>query len=1195
MNDPESKTLVGITGGTNDRPRCPVTRSPLVTALGERDSYCVWRCPASGTDFVWPSPSDDQLKRHYDRTEWFEGGEPGGYANYDSQTEFSLPMVSKLLDELGDVDDGGAARYVLDFGCGYGTHLKLAADRGWKCFGVELSDHARKVAIERHGDAMHIVEQVEELIPHAFDLVLMLDVIEHVADPYALLFSFFNHGLIGPKTRLVISTPNARSVDAVRDGAQWIYRHPPSHLVYYSARSLALLMKTLMFNDVRVRGTSQMTSVDGIGYTDEDLSPSELFSDYAGLICEAEGSRFYAFMLERYVPGTWSKLAQYEHVPRYQFARQFARDARVLDFGCGTGYGSRYLADAADDVLGLDIDADALAWATFWHDTEHLRFERHADLGATLPSAAFDLVTCFEMIEHVDHVTQMATVASLARVVTPTGKLLISTPNPAITANYGENPYHLREMTEAQFVELLSLHFRHIVVLRQWVRPSILIGTEPIPSQPSLTAARLTSGRIVDEPPAFIAVCSHAPIDTIGPFCSFDGSFDMVLAETLLQKTLTGLRFENYLLGEARDEAQRQATQATDEARQHQESDRLHVEALGEQARTIVAMHTSFDEQAACIEASGTHAAALQSALDQQGATIAEQRAGFETQQANIETLRAQLQQKEDSLVAQAASIAAFTSVIERQVAALDQQDRLLLEMRQKFALQEQNIDRMVGDFAAQEQNIRELREQIATREAVIANHDRDYQNRSQALITMEETLRERDQALASQCARTQAVEATVLQRTAEKEEWMRQYAALENTRFVRLARLLHGNSRSRAPLIEATYLVIGGLIPGALKARLAPVATTLRGRFTKKPVDIGAFAPYVVKPPLQVRASRPRVLHVMANFMTGGSSRLVIDLIERLGGEYEQRILTSFIPSPTHYLGADVTEIRGVDDSAAMRACIGAFDPHIIHVHYWGDCDEPWYRAVYAVAEERSSAILQNINTPVAPFADAAIARNVFVSRYVLDHFGDGRAHNMVIYPGSDFTLFAAARKPRRAHECIGMVYRLERDKLDEFAIEPFIEAARAMRRLKCLIVGGGSLLQPFKDRVHAEGLDDSFEFTGYVSYENLPALYRRMDVFVAPIWKESFGQVSAFAMNMGIPVIGYDVGAIPEIVADPSLVAPARDAKALAAIAIRLVGDDGARASIGVANRERATRMFSVEAMIGSYRELYRELMRQ
>ena len=76
-----------------------------------------------------------------------------------------------------------------------------------------------------------------------------------------------------------------------------------------------------------------------------------------------------AFMHERYVPGTWSKISEYEHLPRYVFARQFAHDAKVLDFGCGTGYGAALLAETANSVLGLDIDPAALEWARHTHRT----------------------------------------------------------------------------------------------------------------------------------------------------------------------------------------------------------------------------------------------------------------------------------------------------------------------------------------------------------------------------------------------------------------------------------------------------------------------------------------------------------------------------------------------------------------------------------------------------------------------------------------------------------------------------------------------------------------------------------------------------------------------------------------------------------------------------------------------------------
>lgn len=1110
MNRPSSPVLEART------PRCPISHSRNVTELCVIDGYSIWRCAECATDFVWPVHGDGEPEKSCAREALLEETGHGGRASDAEQAKFSLPLVESFLDSFPPSE---MPRYVLELGCGYGTHLALAADRGWKCFGVETSEHARKIALEHHSDVAHIVARIDELTPHEFDLILMLDVLEHKADPYAFLFSLFNQGLIGYNTRLVITTPNARSVDAVAEPANWAYRHPPSNLVYYSARSLEKLLETILFENIEVRGTNAIQSGAARAYEDENLLADEALSGFDGLICQASSSRFHEFMQERYVPGTWSKLAEYEHMPRYQFARQFAGGARVLDFGCGTGYGSRFLADAAEDVLGLDIDAAALKWARTWHDSTRLRFERRDDLGAGLPAASFNLITCFEMIEHVDHATQIATVENLSRLLTRTGKLIISTPNPEVTKNYGVNPYHLREMNEEEFRALLAPSFAHVRIVKQWIRPSILIGHEAQPFLDALVAERLPTDRIVEEPPAFIAICSHEPIETVDPFCSFDSSFDMVLAETELQKKLTGLRFENYLLHEGRVEAERRALDAAQTTARADEAGKAHANALVEQMQTIEAM-----------------------------------RVAFATQEANIEEIRAEIAHKQEALALQAVTIESMRG-------GFAEQDKALLELHQKFALQEQIVD--------------EARE-------------------SAALLRTE--LTDREQLIQRQAARNFEIEALLTRRSAEKDEITRHYVALENTRSVRLARLLRGRSESPSPVLESAYLIAGGLIPRSLKAHLAPMAATLRERFTRKSdAQAESFKPYAIKPPAEIHASRPRVLHVIANFMTGGSSRLVVDLLEHLGGEYEQRILTSFIPDPPNYVGADITEIRQVDDPTSVRELIANFNPHIVHVHYWGDCDEPWYRLVFEEARKARCKLVQNINTPVAPFPDAPVDRNVFVSRYVLDHFGDAHAHNTVVYPGSDFSLFNETRRASRAQRCIGMVYRLERDKLNETAIEPFVEAARLMPGLKCLIVGGGSLLEPFKERVRNAGLEDSFEFPGYVSYQSLPALYKRMDVFVAPIWKESFGQVSAFAMNMGIPVIGYDVGAIPEIVADPSLIASAGDSVALAAIAIRLVRDDAAREAIGVANQKRAGRMFSVEAMIGSYRDLYRDLMNQ
>lgn len=315
-------------------------------------------------------------------------------------------------------------------------------------------------------------------------------------------------------------------------------------------------------------------------------------------------------------------------------------------------------------------------------------------------------------------------------------------------------------------------------------------------------------------------------------------------------------------------------------------------------------------------------------------------------------------------------------------------------------------------------------------------------------------------------------------------------------------------------------------------------------------------------------------------------------DLIENLGQYYEQSVFTSYIPSPPAYVGLDITEYRYPVDERPFIEHFTQVKPALIHVHYWGDCDEPWYVKAFKAAEQLGIPVVENINTPVTPYSSSAVTRYVYVSDYVRRVFGkDGPAH-LTIYPGSDFAHFYREENEPRAENCVGMVYRMERDKLNEASILPFICAAKKRPNTHVLIVGGGSLLEEYKRAVAEAGVMRNFEFTDYVSYEKLPELYRRMAVFVAPAWKESFGQVSPFAMNMKIPVCGYDVGAIGEIVDNPALLAPAADAERLAEIMVRLLDSPGERKAVGEQQHRRAQEYFSVQAMTNSYLEIYQHL---
>ena len=149
-----------------------------------------------------------------------------------------------------------------------------------------------------------------------------------------------------------------------------------------------------------------------------------------------------------------------------------------------------------------------------------------------------------------------------------------------------------------------------------------------------------------------------------------------------------------------------------------------------------------------------------------------------------------------------------------------------------------------------------------------------------------------------------------------------------------------------------------------------------------------------------------------------------------------------------------------------------------LVHMHYWGSTDEPWYRRAFEAISEIGCPVIENVNTPIAPLLSPRIARYVYVSDYVKEEFGGVSDTETVIYPGSNLRLFAPARGPRDDGHTVGMVYRLERDKLDENSIEPLIEAVRRRPGTRALVVGGGSLLPEYRRRVSAAGFDGSFEF---------------------------------------------------------------------------------------------------------------------
>lgn len=339
------------------------------------------------------------------------------------------------------------------------------------------------------------------------------------------------------------------------------------------------------------------------------------------------------------------------------------------------------------------------------------------------------------------------------------------------------------------------------------------------------------------------------------------------------------------------------------------------------------------------------------------------------------------------------------------------------------------------------------------------------------------------------------------------------------------------------------------------------------------------------------------RVVHFNGNFSVGGSTQLIVDLIELMSDSYRQEVIVPFLPPRLPYQPVDV---RAFDTTQLeeVRSLLKGHRPDLVHIHYWSraenrfDATGVWYASVLAICAELDLPVIQNVNVPTKPMRGDPIRCNVFVSEFVRSNFDEGAVPSEVIYPGSDFTHFEQT-EDRGFLDTIGMVYRLDNDKLSARSIEPFILVARARTTTRSIIVGEGGLSNYFRHRVEQEGLGDRIHFVGMVSYADLPKWYERMNLFVAPVHNESFGQVSPFAMSMGLPIAGYDVGALPEILGSNDTLVDVGDEKALANLILELLSAPDQLSRLGAANRQRAHALFSRPAMIDRYRRLYSEVL--
>lgn len=232
----------------------------------KEELYDYFRCSGCGADYIWPTPTDEQIASFY----------PDKYMAYGEITPKPVRDLQKailkskynykhlkpsllsviLAPFIGIFHYNENLKYIeegklLDIGCGNGKFMLKMRELGWQCQGIEFSPVAVEACRKNNLEVFQGELKNAGLPENSFDLVIARHVVEHLAD----VCSFFAEvsKVVKPDGYFHIRTPNSQALARNHYGTNWCANDAPRHLVLFSPENLTMLVEKHGFEKVEFK------------------------------------------------------------------------------------------------------------------------------------------------------------------------------------------------------------------------------------------------------------------------------------------------------------------------------------------------------------------------------------------------------------------------------------------------------------------------------------------------------------------------------------------------------------------------------------------------------------------------------------------------------------------------------------------------------------------------------------------------------------------------------------------------------------------------------------------------------------------------------------------------------------------------------------------------------------------------------